>query len=172
MPSIVLSTTLLQETQWLFSPMRMLWVRPWSATRKIWARGTSSFSQTDHPEEEGEETGTEADKETPGTASAISSFPPSTFSQNSRVSFDQTNRKYSGVLLNRELFIQMRMAYISHPSSLLPLSFGGRKEASRTLSFVWKILIWVELYTVEYPLSRRFEIFFTSNRFIKAPTCL
>ena len=37
----------------------------------------------------------------------------------------------------------MRMAYFAPVLSLLPLFFCGRKEASRELSFEWKILIWI-----------------------------
>ena len=50
---------------------------------------------------------------------------------------------YSGVLFKWELFIQMKMAYFAPILSLLHLFFGERKEASRKLSFEWKILIWI-----------------------------
>lgn len=47
---------------------------------------------------------------------------------------------HSGVLFKWERFIQMRRAYFA-PSSLFPLFYGGRKEASRKLSCEWKISI-------------------------------
>ena len=66
----------------------------------------------------------------------------------------QTNN-YSGVLFKWEIFIQMRMAYFAPNLPLLHLYFGGRKEASRKLSFEWKILIWIGHYSTVLFGSRR-----------------
>ena len=44
---------------------------------------------------------------------------------------------YGGFLFKWERFIQMRMAYFAPILFLLPLFFGGRKEANRKLSFEW-----------------------------------
>ena len=57
---------------------------------------------------------------------------------------------YSGFLFKWERYIQMRMAYLVPILSLLPLFFGGRKEASRKLSFEWKILIWIGHYSNKF----------------------
>ena len=40
----------------------------------------------------------------------------------------------------------MRIAYFAPIPSLLHIFFGGRKEASRKLSFEWKIIIWIGHY--------------------------
>ena len=51
-------------------------------------------------------------------------------------------------------FYSNEMAYFAPILSLLPLFFGGRKEASRKLSFEWKILIWIGHYsTLEQCIS-------------------
>ena len=50
----------------------------------------------------------------------------------------------------------MRMAYFAPILSLLHLFFGGRKEASRKLSFEWKILIWIGHYS-------SFRLFFADD---------
>ena len=57
------------------------------------------------------------------------------------------NSQNSGVQFKWEFFIQIRMAYLAPNLPLLHLFFGVRKEASRKLSFGWKILIWIGHYS-------------------------